>query len=102
MTFSFRTASSPPSAPRADVIDWALLYPPHFGVGPERIHANELSLIEVASGWTSLRTQPKRVQVVTLDLIDPGEQGAEILGHAEMAAGQSVRVAAGQREDQLP
>jgi hypothetical protein len=37
----------------ADVVDWALLYPPHFGVEPERIHANELGLIEVASGWTS-------------------------------------------------
>lgn len=36
----------------ADVVDWALLYPPHFGVDPERIHANELSLIEVAAGWT--------------------------------------------------
>jgi hypothetical protein len=66
----------------ADVIDWAILYPPHFGVDPERIHANELSLIEVASGWTSLRAQPKRVQVVTLDLIDPGQQGVEVPGHA--------------------
>jgi alkanesulfonate monooxygenase SsuD/methylene tetrahydromethanopterin reductase-like flavin-dependent oxidoreductase (luciferase family) len=37
----------------ADVVDWALLYPPHFGVEPERIHANEPGLIEVASGWTS-------------------------------------------------
>jgi len=36
----------------ADVVDWALLYPPHFGVDQERIHANELSLIEIASGWT--------------------------------------------------
>jgi hypothetical protein len=70
----------------ADVIDWAILYPPHFGVDPERVHANELSLIEVASGWTPLRTQPKRVQVVTLDLIDPGQQGVEVPGHAEMAA----------------
>ena len=35
------------------VIDWAILYPPHFGVDPDRIHANELSLIDVASGWTS-------------------------------------------------
>jgi alkanesulfonate monooxygenase SsuD/methylene tetrahydromethanopterin reductase-like flavin-dependent oxidoreductase (luciferase family) len=34
-------------------VDWALLYPPHFGVDPERVHANELSLIEVASGWSS-------------------------------------------------
>jgi len=33
--------------------DWALLYPAHFGVDPERIHANELNLIEVASGWAS-------------------------------------------------
>ncbi len=32
-------------------VDWALLYPPHYGVDPERIHANELSLIEVAAGW---------------------------------------------------
>ena len=35
----------------ADVVDWAILYPPHFGVGPERIHASEPTLIEVASGW---------------------------------------------------
>lgn len=34
-------------------VDWALLYPPHYGIDPERIHANELSLIEVATGWTS-------------------------------------------------
>ncbi|GAA0922804.1 LLM class flavin-dependent oxidoreductase [Pseudonocardia zijingensis] len=34
------------------VVDWALLYPPHYGVDPERVHANELSLIEVASSWT--------------------------------------------------
>jgi alkanesulfonate monooxygenase SsuD/methylene tetrahydromethanopterin reductase-like flavin-dependent oxidoreductase (luciferase family) len=37
----------------AGVADWAILYPPHFGVDHERIHANELSLIEVAAGWTS-------------------------------------------------
>ena len=37
----------------ADAVDWALLYPPHFGVDQERVHANELSLIDVASGWTS-------------------------------------------------
>jgi alkanesulfonate monooxygenase SsuD/methylene tetrahydromethanopterin reductase-like flavin-dependent oxidoreductase (luciferase family) len=37
----------------AAVVDWAVLYPPHFGVDPGRIHANELSLIDVASGWTS-------------------------------------------------
>ncbi len=37
----------------AGVVDWALLYPPHFGVDPERVHANELALIEVAAGWTS-------------------------------------------------
>jgi alkanesulfonate monooxygenase SsuD/methylene tetrahydromethanopterin reductase-like flavin-dependent oxidoreductase (luciferase family) len=37
----------------AGLVDWALLYPPHFGVDPERVHANELALIEVASGWTS-------------------------------------------------
>ncbi|GAA5176497.1 LLM class F420-dependent oxidoreductase [Pseudonocardia eucalypti] len=36
----------------AGVVDWALLYPPHFGVDQERVHANELSLIEVASAWT--------------------------------------------------
>jgi alkanesulfonate monooxygenase SsuD/methylene tetrahydromethanopterin reductase-like flavin-dependent oxidoreductase (luciferase family) len=36
----------------ADVVDWAILYPPHFGVDAERIHANELSLIEVAAAWT--------------------------------------------------
>jgi alkanesulfonate monooxygenase SsuD/methylene tetrahydromethanopterin reductase-like flavin-dependent oxidoreductase (luciferase family) len=81
----------------ADVIDWAILYPPHFGVDPERIHANELSLIEVASGWTPLRTQPKRVQVVTLDLIDPGQQGVEVPGHAEVAAGALGKRALGKR-----
>jgi len=37
----------------ADVVDWALLYPPHYGVDQDRIHANELKLIEVASGWAS-------------------------------------------------
>jgi alkanesulfonate monooxygenase SsuD/methylene tetrahydromethanopterin reductase-like flavin-dependent oxidoreductase (luciferase family) len=37
----------------ADIVDWALLYPPHFGVGQERVHANELTLIDLASGWTS-------------------------------------------------
>jgi alkanesulfonate monooxygenase SsuD/methylene tetrahydromethanopterin reductase-like flavin-dependent oxidoreductase (luciferase family) len=84
----------------ADVVDWAILYPPHFGVDPERIHANELSLVEVASGWTSLCAQPKRVRIVTFDVIDPGQQGVEILGHAEVTTGQPVRVAAGQREDQ--
>jgi hypothetical protein len=36
----------------AGVVDWAILYPPHFGVDAERIHANELSLIEVAAAWT--------------------------------------------------
>jgi alkanesulfonate monooxygenase SsuD/methylene tetrahydromethanopterin reductase-like flavin-dependent oxidoreductase (luciferase family) len=35
----------------AGVVDWAILYPPHFGVDQERIHTNELSLIEVASSW---------------------------------------------------
>jgi alkanesulfonate monooxygenase SsuD/methylene tetrahydromethanopterin reductase-like flavin-dependent oxidoreductase (luciferase family) len=35
----------------ADVVDWALLYPPHFGVDQERVHANELRLIEVASSF---------------------------------------------------
>ena len=33
----------------ADVVDWALLYPPHYGVDLDRIHANELRLIEVAA-----------------------------------------------------
>ena len=37
----------------AGAVDWALLYPPHFGVDPDRIHANELALIEVAAGWAS-------------------------------------------------
>ena len=37
----------------AGVVDWALLYPPHFGVDQERLDAHDLSLIEVASGWTS-------------------------------------------------
>ena len=37
----------------ADTVDWAMLYPPHFGVDPERVHANELALIEVAAGWAS-------------------------------------------------
>jgi hypothetical protein len=53
-----------------------------------------------ASVRATADSQPKRVQVVTLDLIDPGKQGVEILGHAEMAAGQAVRVAAGQRDYQ--
>lgn len=35
------------------VADWALLYPPHFAVDPDRIHANELSLIDVAASWAS-------------------------------------------------
>jgi alkanesulfonate monooxygenase SsuD/methylene tetrahydromethanopterin reductase-like flavin-dependent oxidoreductase (luciferase family) len=35
----------------ADVVDWALLYPPHFAVDHERVHANELALIEVAAAW---------------------------------------------------
>ncbi|MBP2450419.1 LLM class flavin-dependent oxidoreductase [Mycolicibacterium lutetiense] len=33
----------------ADVVDWALLYPPHYGVEAERINANEHLLIEVAA-----------------------------------------------------
>ncbi|MEW2478756.1 LLM class flavin-dependent oxidoreductase [Mycobacterium sp. NPDC049093] len=33
----------------ADVVDWALLYPPHYGVETERINANEHMLIEVAA-----------------------------------------------------
>jgi alkanesulfonate monooxygenase SsuD/methylene tetrahydromethanopterin reductase-like flavin-dependent oxidoreductase (luciferase family) len=34
-------------------VDWALLYPPHFGVDRDRVHANELSLIEIAAAWTA-------------------------------------------------
>jgi alkanesulfonate monooxygenase SsuD/methylene tetrahydromethanopterin reductase-like flavin-dependent oxidoreductase (luciferase family) len=37
----------------ADVVDWALLYPPHYGVDAESIHANELRLIEIAVAATS-------------------------------------------------
>lgn len=37
----------------AGALDWALLYPPHFGVSPEAITANEYALIEVAACWTS-------------------------------------------------
>ena len=37
----------------AGIVDWALLYPPHFGVSQQRIHANELALIDVASSWPS-------------------------------------------------
>jgi alkanesulfonate monooxygenase SsuD/methylene tetrahydromethanopterin reductase-like flavin-dependent oxidoreductase (luciferase family) len=37
----------------ADTVDWALLYPPHYGVDAESVHANELALIEIAAGWTS-------------------------------------------------
>jgi len=37
----------------ASAVDWALLYPPNFGVDPQRVHANELSLIEVAASWAS-------------------------------------------------
>ena len=33
----------------ADVVDWALLYPPNYGVDPERVHANERLLIEIAA-----------------------------------------------------
>jgi len=33
----------------AGVVDWALLYPPHYGVDAERITANEHLLIEVAA-----------------------------------------------------
>jgi len=56
----------------ADAVDWALLYPPHFGVDPERIHANELSLIEVASGWPSLHGAPYRRSRPTTDRATPG------------------------------
>jgi alkanesulfonate monooxygenase SsuD/methylene tetrahydromethanopterin reductase-like flavin-dependent oxidoreductase (luciferase family) len=37
----------------AGTVDWALLYPPHYGVDRDRVHANELSLIEIAAAWTS-------------------------------------------------
>jgi alkanesulfonate monooxygenase SsuD/methylene tetrahydromethanopterin reductase-like flavin-dependent oxidoreductase (luciferase family) len=37
----------------ADTLDWALLYPPHFGESPGDITANEYALIEVAACWTS-------------------------------------------------
>lgn len=37
----------------AGTVDWALLYPAQFGVDPERIHANELRLIEIAAAATS-------------------------------------------------
>ena len=33
------------------IVDWALLYPPTYGVAPERVHANELALIEIAAAW---------------------------------------------------
>jgi alkanesulfonate monooxygenase SsuD/methylene tetrahydromethanopterin reductase-like flavin-dependent oxidoreductase (luciferase family) len=33
----------------ADVVDWALLYPPHYGVDAERVHANELRLMEAVA-----------------------------------------------------
>lgn len=33
------------------VADWLLLYPPHYGVKPSDVTANELALIEVASAW---------------------------------------------------
>ena len=36
------------------------------------------------------RPQAQRVQVVALDLVDPVEQGVEVLGDAEVAAGQAV------------
>ncbi len=39
-----------------DVADWALLYPRYFGVAPERVHTNELSLIDVAFERQSLIT----------------------------------------------
>jgi hypothetical protein len=42
-----------PTSTTTAVVDWALVYPPHFGVNQDRVHANEPSLIEVASGWTS-------------------------------------------------
>ena len=34
------------------IVDWALLYPPHFGVDPARIKANEHMLIEIAAAAT--------------------------------------------------
>lgn len=35
------------------VVDWAILYPPNYGVDPDAVHANELQLIEVAANWAS-------------------------------------------------
>lgn len=40
------------------------------------------------------------MQVVALDLVDPGEQHVEAVGDAEVAAGQAVGAATGQRDDQ--
>ncbi|WP_168710536.1 LLM class flavin-dependent oxidoreductase [Mycobacterium intracellulare] len=37
----------------ADIVDWALLYPPNYGVDPDRIQTNELQLIEIAAAATS-------------------------------------------------
>lgn len=31
------------------IVDWALLYPPNYGVEPERVHANERMLIAIAA-----------------------------------------------------
>src|SRR5690242_21390469 len=45
-------------------------------------------------------SQPQRVQIVALDLVDLGEQGLQVLADAQMAPGQAIRLAAGQREDQ--
>src|SRR5690349_25009792 len=45
--------------------------------------------------------QPEHMQIVALDLVDLGEQGLQVLADAQMAPGQTIRLAAGQREDQV-
>jgi alkanesulfonate monooxygenase SsuD/methylene tetrahydromethanopterin reductase-like flavin-dependent oxidoreductase (luciferase family) len=35
------------------VIDWVMLYSPHYGVAPSEVTANELALIDIASRWKS-------------------------------------------------
>ncbi|HEY6491791.1 MAG TPA: LLM class flavin-dependent oxidoreductase [Trebonia sp.] len=37
----------------AGTVHWALLYPPHFGVERDQVHANERALIEIAAAWTA-------------------------------------------------
>ena len=39
--------------------------------------------------------EPQRVQVLALDLVDPAEEGVEVVSDSEMAAGQMVAAAAG-------